>query len=64
MSDFEKKGYYLLKKAINPYLLGQIIKETEEMFFKAKKMFPFIRVYNDYPYLNNNINVFGLDFFK
>lgn len=63
MSDFEKKGYYLLKKAINPSLLGQIIKETEEMFFKAKKnLWPFIRVYNDYPYLNNNINVFGLDF--
>ena len=38
MSDFEKKGYYLLKKAINPSLLGQIIKETEEMFFKAKKI--------------------------
>lgn len=63
MNDFQKSGYFLFKKAINPSLLEEISKETEDMFHKGKKnLWPFIRVYNDYPYLKGNINVFGLDY--
>ena len=63
MNDFQKSGYFLFKKAINPSLLEEISNETEEMFYKGKKnLWPFIRVYNDYPYLKDNINVFGLDY--
>ena len=37
--------------------------ETEQIINKSRKGdWPFVRVYNDYPYFSGNMNIFGTDF--
>jgi len=60
---FAKKGYVLIKQFLTQHELKEISRETEQIINKSRKGdWPFVRVYNDYPYFSGNMNIFGTDF--
>ena len=63
LDSFKRKGYLIIKNAIEKDLLVNLEKTSEEVLINAKKIkWPYVRVYRDYPKIFSGINIFGIDF--
>lgn len=61
--EFEKKGYCILKKFLKKKDLKLILKASVIVDSHARKhKWPFLSVYNEFPYFNNKINIFGINY--
>lgn len=59
---FESKGYYLAKGLLKQSYID-LKKECERIEQISRKGYwPYTKVYNDFPYINGDVNIFGADY--